>query len=766
MALPNKSFNTTTFTRDTNAKGASGTRTTADDDDYGFDDDIDEQELQQLEENARNLSQVVSTRARTESVRLPADALSTQVEDFLAQEEDGDEQAMSELMYQNAELNVWSHKTGPLPGGVSTCEVDALLRELEDLRKQNAELQKARDEALTSLQTARGEISIVRGLLVSINTAHDQTIVHLKSVQETEKQRRDSEIAELRREIERLQAERAFMERDLKDVMDKLRTMDRAVQREAQSAASDFKGSPSPRKSKRPDRSSGLRDGFDVPMSPTKIGRKRRRPESADIEDNMNVLRETTNRESMSSRDSSTGSAMFVHGSDSISTTPKENIREKEIVREQIRILVDDKYEFVTKLYSCQLEPSGGKLFDILSRHPVELKHDDGSTKYSGSLSTAITSIINMQNTSIELLIESLILRVMELWHSQVTESAITAVDPLLSILKFIVTYNPNLVSLTMLQGVVVACQETFVRLESRTVLHSTDWQAMTQLAVLSLFESVVHVLDDRQGNYSQHNNRIMGLWQSVSIEFILRMLANTHITPRLSIQFHELTSRILSASILPASFGPVLQVQEDQPSAEAHIVDHLTRLLIDDAFGLSVVHAALTENAHHLDYDEYEYELEIVSSRLQILNTLRALASTRHGQRLLAEHPKVTARLICCVSQQLDRVYENDFVHNSAERTELISLIVRLLHRMHFGTDTPADDSRPVSSIANNQDILSPYGAKYELVVGLTRVAFAEGMLYHYAFDDTTVDCARNLLQIGRTIHETNLLYSSVNAE
>ncbi|KAK9314985.1 hypothetical protein V1524DRAFT_397018 [Lipomyces starkeyi] len=766
MALPNKPFKATTFTRDTNAKGASGTRTTADDDDYGFDDDIDEQELQQLEENARKLSQVVSTRSRTESVRLPADALSTQVEDFLAQEEDGDEQAMSELMFQNAELNVWSHKAGPLPGGVSTSEVDALLRELDDLRQQNAELLKARDEALTSLQTARGEISIVRGHLVSINTAHDQTIVHLKSVQETERQHHDSEIAELRREIERLQAERAFMERDLKEVMDKLRTMDRAVQREAQAAASEFKGSPSPRKSKRPDRSSGLRDGFDVPMSPTKIGRKRRRPESADIEDNMNVLRETTNRESMSSRDSSTGSAMFVQGSDSISTTPKENLREKEIVREQIRILVDDKYEFVTKLYNCRLEPSGGKLFDILSQHPVELKHDDGSTKYSGSLSTAITSIINMQNTSIELLIESLILRVMELWHSQVAESTITSVDPLLSILKFIVTYNPNLVSITMLQGVVVACQETFVRLESRTMLHSTDWQATTQLAVLSLFESVVRVLDDRQGNYSKHNNRIMGLWQSVSIEFILRMLANTHVTPRLSVRFHEFTSRILSASILPASFGPVLQVQEGQPSAEAHIVDHLTRLLIDDAVGLSVVHAALAENKQHLDYDEYEYELEIVSSRLQILNTLRALASTTHGQRLLAEHPKVTARLICCVSQQLDRVYENDFVHNSTERTELISLIVRLLHRMHFGTDNPADDSRPVSSIAYNQDILNPYGAKYELVVGLTRVAFGEGMLYHYAFDDTTVDCARNLLQIGRTIHETNLLYSSVNAE
>ncbi|KAK9372979.1 uncharacterized protein V1513DRAFT_202073 [Lipomyces chichibuensis] len=764
MALRNKPFSSTTLTRNTNAKGVPGTRTTADDEDFGFDDDIDEQELQLLEENARKLSQVVGTRSRTESVRLPVDALSTQVEDFLAQEEDGDEQAMSELMHQNAELNAW--KPGPLRGGESTGEVDALLQELEDLRKQNAELQKARDEALTSLQSARGEISIVRGHLASINTAHDQTIVYLKSVQETERQRHDSEVAELRREIERLQAERAFMERDLKEVMDKLRAMDRAVQREAQAAASEFQGSPSPRKSKRLDRSSGLRDGFDVPISPTKIGKKRRRPESADIEDNMNVLRETTNRESMGSRDSSTGSAMLTHGSDSISATPKKNTCEKEIVREEIRILVDDKYEFVSKLYNCQLEPNGGKLFDILSQHPVELKHDDGSTKFSGSLSTAISSSINMQNTSLELLIESLILRVMELWHSQVTESTITSVDPLLGILKFIVTYNPNLVSLTMLQGVVVACQETFVRLESRTMLHSTDWQAMTQLAVLSLFESVVHVLDNRQGNYSNHNNRIMGIWQSVSIEFILRMLGNSHITPRLSIRFHEFTSRILTASILPASFGPVLQVQEDQPSAEAHIVDHVTRLLIDDYVGLSVVHATLGEHAQHLDYDEYEYELEIVPLRLQILNTLRALASTRHGERLLAEHPKVTARLICCVSQQIDKVYENDLMHNSAGRTELISLVVRLLHRMHFGTDTPADDSRPVSSIANNLDILNPYGAKYELVVGLTRVAFGEGMLYHYAFDDTTVDCARNLLQIGRTIHETNLLYSSMNAE
>ncbi|KAK9319223.1 hypothetical protein V1517DRAFT_333270 [Lipomyces orientalis] len=738
----------------------------ADDEDYDFDDDIDERELQQLEENAYKLSQVVSTRSRTESVRVPVNAASSQVEDFFAEEDDGDEQAMNDLMLQSAELNTWSHPPGLQRSGESANEVVALVTQLEELRKQNDKLQRARDEAIGSLQTARGEISIIRSHMININTVHDQTITHLRSVQETEKERHDTEVAELRREIDRLQAERAFMERDLKDVMDKLRAMDRAIQREAQSTASEFRTSPSPRKPKRADRSSGLRDGFDVPMSPTKIGRKRRRPDSADIEENKNVLRETTNRESMSSRDSSTGSALFGNGSESMSTTPKEIIREKEIVTEKIRAPVEDKYEFVTKLYSCQLDCNGGNLFDVLSQHSIELKDDDGCTKYSGSISTAITSIINMENSTLESLVESLILRTMELWHSQVIHSTTMTIDPLLSVLKFIVTNDPNIISLTMLQGVVVACQETFVRLESRAILHSTDWEAKTQLTVLSLFESVACVLDDRRGSYSKHSNRIMGLWQSVSIEFVLRMLANRHVTPRLSIRFHQTMSRILTASILPGSFGPVLQAQDDQSSAESHVVDNLTRLLIDDPVGFSVIRVELAENTQHPDYDEYEYELEIVSSRLQIVNTLRALACTGHGQSLMADHAKATARLICCVSQQLDRVYENGFVYNSTERTDLISSVVQLLHRMHFGSDTPVDDSRPVSSIADNPNILNPYGAKYELVAGLTRVAFGEGMLYHDAFDDKTVDCARNLLQIGRTIHETNLLYASVNAE
>ncbi|KAJ8103537.1 hypothetical protein POJ06DRAFT_3055 [Lipomyces tetrasporus] len=764
MVQPKMAFSVYSDNDNTKANCTSKTGT-ADDEDYEFYDDIDEQELQLLEENAYKLSQAVSTRSKPESVRVPVNAASSQVEDFFAEEDDGDELAMDDIMRQHAELNAWSHQPGLQRRGESTNEVVALVTQLEELRKHNTELQRARDEALTSLQTARGEISIIRSHMININTVHDQTIAHLRSVQETEKERHDTEVAELRREIDRLQAERAFMERDLKDVMDKLR--ERAVQREPQSAASEFKTSPSPRKPKRADRSSGLRDGFDVPISPTKIGRKRRRPDSADIEDNRNVLRETTNRESMSSRDSSTGSALFGHGSESMSTTPKEIIQEKEIVTDEVRIPVEDKYEFVTKLYSCQLESNGGNLFDVLSQRSVELKDNDGCTKYSGSISAAITSIINTENRTLESLVESLILRTMELWQSQVIHSTtMTTIDPLLSVLKFIVTYNPNIISLTMLQGVVVACQETFVRLESRAILHSTDWQAKTQLAVLSLFESVVCVLDDRQGSYSKHSNRIMGVWQSVSIEFVLRMLANRHVTPRLSIRFHQSTSRILAASVLPGSFGPVLQAQDDQSSAESHIVDNLTRLLIDDPVGFSVIRVEMAENTQHPDYDEYEYELEIVSSRLQIVNTLRAIACTRHGQSLMADHAKVTARLICCVSQQLDRVYENGFVHNNTERTDLISLVVQLLHRMHFGSDTPADDCRPVSSIADNPNILNPYGAKYELVAGLTRVAFGEGMVYHDAFDDTTVDCARNLLQIGRTIHETNLLYASVNAE
>ncbi|KAK9238522.1 hypothetical protein V1525DRAFT_400769 [Lipomyces kononenkoae] len=764
MALPNHYFKTGTRNDDDNDND--------NEDDYGFDDDVDEHELQLLEENARKFSQaaavVRSSRSRTESVRVPHDTLSTQVVEFLTADEDGDEQAMSELVSRNADLNEWSQQQLQ-EAKSSSSDVDSLVLQIHHLQKQNAELQQARDDAANSLQTARGEISIIRSHMTSISSSHDQAIVHLKSVQDTERQRHESEITELRREVDRLQAERAFMERDLKELMDKMRTMARTAQREAQAAASsELRGSPSPRKPKRPDRSSGLRDGFDVPVSPTKYGRKRRRPELADVDENMNVvLRESTNTESLSSRDSSSaGPVLFVHGSDSMLTTPNENIiiREKEKAAEKIRML----YEFVTKLYNCQLEPSGANIFDILSNYSVELKHDDGPTEYSGSLSAAITGLVNMhQSGTIEVLIESLILRVMELWHSQVTDTTTTsAIDPLLGILKFIVTYDPNLISLTMLQGVVVACQETFVRLESRTILHSTDRQAMIQLAVLSLFDSIVQVIDDRQGNYTQHNNRINGLWQSVSVEFILRILANTHVTPRLSIRFHEFVSRILTASILPGSFGAVLQTQEEQSSAEGHIIDQLTRLLIDDPVGFAIVRVEAAENLQHPDYDEYEYELELVSSRMQIVNTLRALSTTTHGERLLAEHPKVTARLICSISQQLDRVYETDFVHNSADRTELISLVVRLLHRMHFGTETPTDDGRPVSTIANNPNILNPYGAKYELIVGLTRVAFGEGMLYHNAFDDTTVDCARNLLQIGRTIQETNLLYASMNAE
>ncbi|KAK9370499.1 hypothetical protein V1509DRAFT_615965 [Lipomyces kononenkoae] len=766
MAMP------TTFTGNSRSLGSAATTTRAvgdadEDDEYGFDDDVvDEHELQVLEENARKLSQaVVSSRSRTESVRVPVDTLSTQVVEFLTADQDGDEQAMSELVRQNADLNEeWNQPSpGHVQGSKSSGDIDSLVGQIQHLRKQNSELQMARDETAKCLQTARGEISIIRSHMTNINGAHDQAILHLKSVQDTERQHHESETTELRREVDRLQAERAFMERDLKELMDKTRMMARTAQREAQAGVNELKGSPSPRKSKKPDRSSGLRDGFDIPMSPTKYGRKRRRAELADLDENVNVLREPINTESMSSRDSSTGSVLFIHGSDSMPTTPNENIREQEKANEKIRML----YEFVTKLYDCQLEPSGARLFDILSNYSVELKHDDGSIKYSGSLSTAITSIVNMHTGTIEVLIESLILRVMELWHVQVADNTTTsAIDPLLSILKFIVTYNPDLVSMTMLQGVIVACQETFVRLESRTILHSTDWQATIQLAVLSLFESVVQVLDDRQGNYSKQNNRISGLWQSVSVEFILRILANTHVTPRLSIRFHEFVSRILAASILPLSFGAVLQTPEDQSSAEAHIVDHLARLLIDDPLGFSIVRVEGAENLRHPDYDEIEYELEIVSCRLQIVKTLRALSSTRHGQALLAEHPKVTARLICSISQQLDRVYETDFVHNSAARTELISLVVRLLHRMHFGTETPTDDGRAVSSIANNQAILNPYGAKYELVVSLTRVAFGEGMVYHNAFDDTTVDCARNLLQIGRTIQETNILYASMNAE
>ncbi|KAK9446913.1 uncharacterized protein V1518DRAFT_377622 [Limtongia smithiae] len=594
-------------------------------------------------------------------------------------------------------------------------EIQQLRAKMEQIYAENAILRAERDKTESQLQTVTGEILIIRDQRLRTMIDNEHRLTDMRSAQASEREKTQAEISELQHAIATLNNEKQFMQQDLKEALDKLRT--RAQKEHLE------EGAPlSPRKTNR--NRDRLKDGFDVlSISPLK---KRRKMLDFDVQENIRAEREDTQPPPQRKE-------------------VVEIVKEVEVVKE-VKVYLEDKYDFITSFLGLEVR-QGVIALDVLSKFST-----DGTT-----ISSTIMNSLQRYDKSLQEIIESLIDCILDLMIREYRNDSNEPIATLLHILEFAVFHGPDIVSLEYLQRIVVLFQELVVKLERQP---SEAWKAGLKLSLVLFFERIAGTADSRDGDYSKHDNRILVIWRSMSSEVVSRILSNSQFCGQ------DVMARAIAHSILPDSFGPIVYGENNaQRTIEMELVDMLSFLLLsppdfsnDECMdgSLGAVPSDAVEVPAVYDFDE-----DKVAFMLDVVRTLQMISRTDHGHAALVSATKHASRLACFVSEQLDRLYQSDYFDDVKDRCVLISATVQLVHDIVFGTGSQGEEPNELQRWEH-----SGGKSRHELVVGLTRIAFAEGATLHTYFDERTVECARKLVGAGRTIQDVNVLFVAVNAD
>lgn len=212
--------------------------------------------------------------------------------------------------------------------------------------------------------------------------------------------------------------------------------------------------------------------------------------------------------------------------------------------------------------------------------------------------------------------------------------------------------------------------------------------------------------------------------WRQIRHTFTLVMLH-----PSQPLKDIVLILHLLSTSIRPESFGPIMSSEGEQNDIQRWLVDRLSFMF--------------SERAQPDEGLEPYTPHDICAMRLEVLLLLESLAfnpaapTREHGSAIIAAHPNALARLFRSMHDELDALY------TSPPEQELRVALVNGLMRLVFGVIR-----RHGSSVNMQEKLARVPGSKQKHLVVLTRLAFCDGSVLEAGIDDETVDMAHDLLE------------------
>ena len=221
------------------------------------------------------------------------------------------------------------------------------------------------------------------------------------------------------------------------------------------------------------------------------------------------------------------------------------------------------------------------------------------------------------------------------------------------------------------------------------------------------------------------HNDNVLQrFWSTIRYDFTLMML-----NPFQPIDDLIINLNLLSTSILPTSFGPILNTEQDQALNESYIIDRVANLL--------------SEIPRVDEGKEPCTKLQICTLRLEALSFLKEVAfsapdpSKDRGGTAIASHPSALARLIRSMHDELDSLYSYPPEH------ELHSTLVNGLTHLVYGLLRNHGEHIDLRS-----KLLTVAGGTQKYLVVLTRLAFSDGPLLEAGIDDDTIEMAHEMLE------------------
>lgn len=318
------------------------------------------------------------------------------------------------------------------------------------------------------------------------------------------------------------------------------------------------------------------------------------------------------------------------------------------------------------------------------------------------------------------------------LWQRALTERLFEPVPRFASIARYILMMNdvpiPELV--TPLAGVLQDSVEVnavprfryspAAREKARVVRQTPQSDLQPQVNSTEALSLLYHIACE----LLHIRGALENFWRHIRHTFILLMLHGSQ-----PLKDIVLILQLLSTSIRPDSFGPIMPTAEEQADVQKWIVDRLSHMLSESA---------------QPDEDVEPYTAQdICAMRLEVLFLLESLAfnpaapSREHGSIIIAAHPNALPRLFRSMHDELDALYSSPPEHDL--RVALVNGLMRLI----FGVMR-----RHGASINMQEKLECVPGSKQKHLVVLTRLAFCDGSVLEAGIDDETVDMAHELLE------------------
>ncbi|PGH04162.1 hypothetical protein GX51_03669 [Blastomyces parvus] len=601
----------------------------------------------------------------------------------------------------------------PAPDSDVWAEIEAMKEQLEQLTRDRERMAQELTAANSMTESKAGEIAIIRANQAKLEKAHNRQLSTLRAQMADELKKYQAEIEATTMDSKLLTTENAFLKQDLKDETQKLN--------ELRKAKAKLEENPplTPKKSK----ILPLRDGFDddeIMLSPTKSagrrskrgtpsvsgGRKRKAIDDSPIK--APTLELSQSFETNLGDSSESAEPMVIDSGPRKPTVEDRNVR------------------FMRRILNHKTYPSKGRDLEIFTK----LAFPSEPGRMFSSFILEATTAKSSENYAVEYA-----KAIISLWSRALKESFYDPVAMFMAIIKYIINLDPsNIVPLLIDDLLPVLLKSGYVngvaRFRNSPVSHQNLGQ-VKQTPQSELHHQVnsteaLNILYLAASSCQHDFDAQRKFWQNILYDFILVMLNSNQ-----PIDDIIITLNLLSYSILPTSFGPLLSTPAEQTANENYIIDRVANLLSEQPY---------------VDEGEKPYTpWQISTLRIEAMSFLTTLAfssphpspSKNHAGRLLALHPTALARVFRSIHDELDALYSNP-----PER-ELHVALVNGLTRLAYGIMRSFRDEVNVPA-----KLRVVPGATQKHLVALTRLAFCEGPLLEAGIEDDTVEMAHEMLE------------------
>lgn len=610
--------------------------------------------------------------------------------------------------------NRWNNAAQQQKPATNGVDMAALQARVAELEAEQTRLRQAEQEARSAAAIKQGEIAIVRANQEKATKEYERRIAVMQKLHAEDAAKAKAELEANRKEREKMETDNRFLQHDLAQEAERAKRLNGP----SRARVPSLSGRETPRKTKR----TGLGDGFDddevYMVSPSR---------------SKDRAKESTPKHAAKRRRTANDSPI---GRLSLTQAPapmREESSEQPAASADLKIVAvpptDSRFDFMQRLLRHFPYEGHERTVEALTKHFLP-------SADARSLATMLMDRITQRPVRDEP--ESLPLTTsracIELWKRCLAEQFYKPLYLLIDLINLALYNELSDAAVQLIEEAIPTGIQTIDAIAPKkvraarnpTFAATVDFAELGQLEEDLCVDEVMDLLLRLCQAASLHPGRLEGLWRQIHLRFTLEMLSSAQSASQITCML-----RMLSTSILPATFGPISGEVETQASREMNLVSRLINLMHDTLV---------------VPFQEPPYtDAEIAELHLGILKLLKAMCITDHGGLLLAQNRIAIGGLIKFINAQVKKlcIVPSPFNTAAEQRThQLIADNINLSMRIFYYLLRTHED---IIDLA--QKLSAVRGSNQKFWICMSRIAFSEQLVLERGIEDEVMELAHRIL-------------------